>query len=288
MDRRKILAAAVLVLLVLLVVVPFWIAYSSLNPERCQSRATPDSVGLEYSGFTVETGDGVEIRGWHIPGDEDVLFIVMHGYTSCKADERLLRLARELNSRGYPVAMFDFRGHGESEGTTTIGPREVLDLEAVLDYASTLGYEEIVLVGFSMGAAVAIVGGSYDNRVVAIIADSPYYSLDQVIPRWIGSQTPLPAAYGYLIGLYGELLAGVDTSFGPAYVDRVDKPLLVFYGDMDPLLTAQEATEIVAKSPCGKLVRASDAGHVEIAERLGLDKYVDEIEYMLDEVECPE
>ena len=286
MTRRKLLAAALI--LVFLVIIPLGVAYSSLHPERCQSSATPESMGLEYSTFTVKTRDGVEISGWHIPGDEDTLFIVMHGYTSCKADERLLRLARELNSRGYPVVMFDFRGHGESGGTTTIGPREVLDLEAVLDYASSLDYEEIVLVGYSMGAAVAIVAGSSDDRVSAIVADSPYYSLDQVIPRWIGSQTPLPAAYGYLIGLYGGLLAGVNTSFGPAYVDRVDKPLLVFYGGLDPLLTLNEAMDIAGKSPCGKLVAASDAGHVEIAERLGLDKYVDEIEYVVDEVECSE
>lgn len=284
--HRRLLAAVLVALLLILVIIPFGVAYSSLHPARCQSTMTPESLDMEYEDLAFTTQDGVELRGWLIPGDEDTLYMLLHGYTSCKADERLLKLAQALNSRGYPVMLFDFRGHGESGGTTTIGPREVLDLQAALDAAEERGYTRVVLVGYSMGATVVIVGGSGDDRVVAIVADSPYYSLDQVIPRWIGSQTPLPAAYGGLIGIYGELLAGVDTEFGPAHVDSVDKPLLVLYGAKDPLITLDEARDIASRSPCGRLYMVEEAGHVEIAEYMGLDSYVDLITGVEWE-ECP-
>ncbi len=280
-TSRKAAITAIAILVMLLVVIPFAVAYSSVHPERCNTGLTPARFGVDYDDFTVYTRDNVFIRGWVIDQEDDsVVFVIMHGYTSCKSDERLLKLAAALADSGYDVVMFDFRGHGESGGSyTSIGPLEVYDAEAVIDYVSKkFPGEDIVLVGYSMGGAVAIVVGSSDERVTAIVADSPYYLLRDVIPRWIEDTTPLPGAYGVLIGFYGSLLTGQTIDFGPANVDIINKPLLVFYGTEDPLLTLDEAREIAGKSPCGKLVVGEGAGHVGIYKILGFDNYVEIIE----------
>ena len=294
LTRRRAALAAVAVAVLVLVVVPAVIAYSSLHPARCGYGGSPGDQGLRYESFRVTTEDGVEIKGWLVypqGPSRDAAFVVMHGYTSCKADPRLLRLAAELAGDGYYVVLFDFRGHGESGGSTTIGPKEVMDARAVVDWLlERLPGVDVYLVGYSMGGAVAVVYGSQEPRVDGIVADSPYYKLGVVAPRWIGAYTPLPEAYGRLVALWGAIMAGESLDFGPAQVGRVDKPLLVIYGTEDPLVTPGEMREIAGKASCcpppGCLVEVPGAGHVEAWRVLGLQEYVDLVESVA-EAECP-
>jgi len=276
--RKRLAVVAAALLLLAFVVVPAGIAYASLHPARCESTGVPADYGLDYEEFTVVTGDGVRLHGWVIEGSRgDAVFVVMHGYTSCKADPRLLQLAAALNARGFTVVMFDFRGHGESEGTTTIGPLEAeYDVPAVLSYVeSRYPGARIVLQGYSMGAVAAIVAGAGAPGDIVVVADSPYPTLRDVIPRWLKHMMGVPEWYSGIISAWGGILAGVDVDFGPLLLDRVDKPLLVIVGDRDPLVTPEEARAIAAKSCCGEVVVVEGAGHVEAAEVMGLDAYLD-------------
>lgn len=51
---------------------------------------------------------------------------------------------------------FSFRGHGRSGGRSTVGDKEVLDLEAAVEWARSLGHSRVVTVGFSMGGSVVL------------------------------------------------------------------------------------------------------------------------------------
>lgn len=272
-SRKRIILAAAIIIVLFLVVLPAGIAWKSLHPARCDSRETPSDYGLEYTSFTVNTSDGVVLRGWEISpraGEKSAIVILMHGYTSCKADPRLLRVAGRLSSMGYRVVMFDFRAHGESGGgMTTIGP-----LEARYDAPAVIRYVEeehpgrpIVLLGYSMGAVVAIMAGKDEPAVAGIVADSPYPVLEWVIPRWLKSTMGVPEWYSRIIGFWGELFSGVDTRYGPLLLDRVDKPVLVIVGTGDPLITVDEAREIAGKSCCGDTLVVEGAGHIEAAQK---------------------
>ncbi len=279
--RTAAIASAVVLLMLFFVVLPAYAAYSSLHPERSVPVDTPADYGFSFEEFSVETVDGVTIRGWVInPLDEPpAVFIVMHGYTSNRYSDYVRAVANELASRGYTVIVFDFRGHGLSGGDyTTIGPREVLDAKAVIDYASSRWPgRPIILVGFSMGGAVAYVVGAEDDRVTCVVADSPYYRLETVVPRWVENVMGLPAWYGELIQFYGALMAGVNLSFGPANVEHMDKPLLVVYGTLDPLVTRNEMENLAKRSPYGRLLVVEGAEHVRAYKVLGVEKYVDEV-----------
>ena len=54
------------------------------------------------------------------------------------------------------MVSFDFRGHGRSGGLSTMGDREIKDLDVAVRYARELGYRRIAAVGFSMGASVVM------------------------------------------------------------------------------------------------------------------------------------
>jgi len=279
-SRRKKLVAALLVLVVLVfVVVPAYIAYASLHPARCDSTETPGDYGLAYVDVEVVTEDGVLLKGWVIEPaggvEKDAVLVIMHGYTSCKADPDLLAVASAFAKMGYWVVMFDFRGHGESNGTTTIGPKE-----ARYDAPAILGLVEerfpgrpVALLGYSMGGVVAIMAGNGDPRVTAIISDSPYPVLSEVVPRWLKAKMGIPTWYSSLIGFWGSLFSGEDLDFGPMKLESIDKPLLVIVGTEDPLVTPEEAEQIAEKSPRGETLIVEGAGHVEAARVLGIDTY---------------
>lgn len=283
-SRRLKLAlasAAAAAVVAVFVVLPALMAYAALHPSRCIPQGSPTDYGIGYENFTVETDDGIAVSGWLLnpkPGAKTV-FVLLHGYTSCRWSDYMRTVAVELAKRGYTVAVFDFRGHGLSGGSgTTIGPKEVLDAEAVLSYIeSRYPSARVILVGYSMGAAVAYVVGARDPRVSCIVADSPYYRLAAVVPRWIENVMGLPGWYGALIQFYGQLMSGVDLSFGPASVKHVDKPLLVIYGTRDPLLTEEEARDLAGRSPEGRLLVVPGAEHVRSYRVLGVSKYVDKL-----------
>jgi len=132
---------------------------------------------------TFRTTDGKVLRGdFWAQSQPAPTIIVCHGY---RVSRDLLRPVAALEyAGGFNVLLFDFRGHGESESViTSAGSAEVRDLEAALDVAvlqpETLP-GKVVIHGFSMGAAVALLMQPRPE-VAAIVADSPYARLDKVI-----------------------------------------------------------------------------------------------------------
>ncbi len=288
-HRKPLLVSAAAALFVVFIVAPIFIAYLSTHPSDCnvqQALHSPDMWGVRYENFTVTTRDGVSIKGWLIypgNGEGSAVFIVMHSYMKCKASPELLQVAVGLAGRGYYVVVFDFRGHGESGGITTFGPKEVLDAEAVINWTySRLPGKPIYLLGFGMGGVVAIVEGSIDNRVKGIVADSPYMSLRKASARWMASYTPLPSVYAYLVMLWWALLAHLPLDYSPASIHAVDKPYIVIYGTHDPILEPNEAKMLASLGKCcageSCLVIVKGAGHVGTVSVMGIEAYLDVVE----------
>lgn len=77
---------------------------------------------------------------------------------------------KALNSFGFPVLRFNFRGAGLSEGQHDEGRGEIDDVRAALDWLETEFHRPIVFAGFSFGAAVGVQAACPDSRVDSIIA----------------------------------------------------------------------------------------------------------------------
>jgi alpha/beta superfamily hydrolase len=77
---------------------------------------------------------------------------------------------KALNSFGFPVLRFNFRGTGLSEGEHHHGVGEVEDVRVALDWLDGEFHLPLIFAGFSFGAAVGLRAACSDPRVKAAIA----------------------------------------------------------------------------------------------------------------------
>ena len=76
---------------------------------------------------------------------------------------------KALNSLGFPVLRFNFRGTGLSRGEHDNGLGEVEDVRAALDWLDAEFRLPLIFAGFSFGAAVGLRASYTDPRVRALI-----------------------------------------------------------------------------------------------------------------------
>lgn len=76
---------------------------------------------------------------------------------------------KALNSFGYPVLRFNFRGTGLSQGEHDHGNGEVEDVRAALDWLDAEFHLPLLFAGFSFGAAVGLRAACPDARVKAVV-----------------------------------------------------------------------------------------------------------------------
>lgn len=115
--------------------------------------------------------------------NSDTLAIVMHGFTADLGydESRLVpRIASALLQNDFAVLRFDFNGHGKSDGElqdmTVLN--EISDAKAVLDFARTLNYAKIVLIGHSQGGVVAsMLAGYYRDLISKLVLLAPAATL---------------------------------------------------------------------------------------------------------------
>lgn len=76
---------------------------------------------------------------------------------------------KALNSFGFPVLRFNFRGTGLSQGEHDKGSGESEDVRTALDWLDAKFHLPIVFAGFSFGAAVGLRAACADARVRAVV-----------------------------------------------------------------------------------------------------------------------
>ncbi len=238
-----------------------------VHPSRKSIERTPAAVGLAFEDVSFVAADGVALEGWWLPaGEPRATALLLHGYGQNRAE--LLDHAPYLHEAGFDALMFDWRAHGRSGGAfCSLGFHERLDLVAALTYAEARTGRPIVGLGYSMGAAVGILGGADDRRLVALVADSSFAtvegSLDTAFP--ILSQPKLPAFPFASIALrIAELQTGLrSTDIRP--VDVVGRwtprPILFVSGSRDNLVPPSESDALAAAAPFGDVLRLAEAGH---------------------------
>ena len=97
---------------------------------------------------------------------------------------------KALNSFGFPVLRFNFRGTGLSQGDHDHGIGEVDDVRAAFDWLDHEVHLPLIFAGFSFGAAVGLKAACADSRVrAAISAGTP------VVP--VAADTELPRTYTF-------------------------------------------------------------------------------------------
>ena len=113
-----------------------FVAARLTSPVRQPIEQTPGDEGLDFQEVGFESTDGLDLKGWWVPGDDPSQAVVLvHGLEGSKSGQHVLKTASVYSRAGYGVLMFDLRGHGESEGErTTVGYQEVQDVHGALSW----------------------------------------------------------------------------------------------------------------------------------------------------------
>jgi pimeloyl-ACP methyl ester carboxylesterase len=222
---------------------------------------------------TLVTDDGVPIDAIHLRGNKDLAIVVAHGFTLNWQRPNVWRIANRLN-RIAGVLSFDFRGHGRSGGLSTLGDREIKDLDVVVRWARELGYRRVAAVGFSMGASIVLrhaglVGGV--DAVVSVSGPGRWYY------RGTESMRRVHFAVEHRAGRFvtqvwlktrihpaGWKLVPVPPAEAAARISPV--PLLIVHGDKDHYFPPEHARQLyLAAGEPKELWLVPGMGHAEAA-----------------------
>ena len=227
---------------------------------------------------TLVTEDRVPIEAIHLPGPKDLAIVVAHGFTLSWQRPNVWRIANRLNQLA-GVFSFDFRGHGRSGGLSTLGDREIADLDVVVRWARELGYQRVAVVGFSMGASIALRHAGLTGGVDAVVSVS---GPGRWYHRGTESMRRVHFAVEHRIGRFvtrrwlktrispqGWKLVPVPPAEAAAQISPV--PLLIVHGDKDHYFPPEHARQLymAAREP-KELWPMPGMGHAEAACGQGL------------------
>lgn len=199
----------------------------------------------------VTTTDGVALSVLRYGSDDtdtDTAVVFAHGFTGSQRNRKVVDLAERLADGGLTVYTLDFRGHGASDGHSTLGDREVHDLEAVVAVARERA-PRVVAVGASMGGFVTLryagLGGAVDG-VVSIsspaVGHQPALPRARLLRRFVATPTGrwLLVRYGTRVG---ELQPGIATPLELApQISPV--PVVIVHGGRDRYVPMGDAHAI--------------------------------------------
>lgn len=213
----------------------------------------------------LRTADGERLTTVLLDGPGDACVVLAHGFSGSVAKPALRRVAAGL-ARHASVLAYDARGHGGSTGRTTLGDREVLDVDAAVAAARERGFARVVTCGWSMGGSAVVRHAALRGTPVAghLLASPP----DAVVSvsgtsAWSTRATATAAML--------RLHRIVETRSGRAFARRVmgtrvdagawtvpplspldvvarvaPLPLLVVHGDRDGYFAVSHAEQLVA------------------------------------------
>jgi dipeptidyl aminopeptidase/acylaminoacyl peptidase len=175
----------------------FLMLRNTANPRR-PIYFTPQDYGLNFQNIEFNTEDGLKLKGWLVINNEtSPTVIICHGFGTSRSD--VLVLADFIERGGYNILLFDFRGHGESQGWyTSFGYLEQKDLKAALEFLKlnpNIKTKIFGVLGVSMGGSVAIMTAAKTEDIRAVVADSPYVDLDTSIIRHARLLLNLPFSF---------------------------------------------------------------------------------------------
>jgi fermentation-respiration switch protein FrsA (DUF1100 family) len=123
-------------------------------------------------------------------------------------------IAKMLLAHGYPVLLFDLRGHGESGGTRyTLGIEEPRDILAAIDLAAAKAHVDrarVAIIAESLGGGSALMTVQADPSIGPVVTDSAFADGNTVVSESATKYTNLPAWFTPGIVLMSRVFFGLD------------------------------------------------------------------------------
>ncbi|MDA1095929.1 MAG: alpha/beta fold hydrolase [Chloroflexi bacterium] len=297
---RRFILRAVLPLSLLVVGAYFavgWVMVSqAVAAERQPVETTPAAVGLAFDGvaFQPRGASSPELLGWWIPidgsADAESALVLVHGVDSNRArdGEDYLELVRGLHDRGFGLLLFDLRAHGQSGGdVVSAGVFERWDVLGALDYVTAVEgvpWEQVGVLGFSMGAASALLAAEQEPRIRAVVADSSFADVSDLVAGEVAKRTPLSSGVAAYLRPGMEILArlryAIDLSVAKPVraIEALDYPVLLIHSEQDERFPAEYALRLrEAAADARSELWLSPTGEHSRVYKLDVGAYMDRV-----------
>jgi pimeloyl-ACP methyl ester carboxylesterase len=239
---------------------------------------------------TFLTADRVSLaaRRWLADGEPDAAVVLVHGFTAsadCPNVGKVADSLQAIDGLSLDIVSYDARGHGGSEGESTLGDLERHDVAAAVAVARERT-DRVVLVGASMGAIAVLRHAAEDQQVVGAVSIScpARWRLPRTVRAFAAAgMTRTPMGRAAMSRLTGVRIARRWTNPSPPVdlVRRIRRPLAFVHGTADRFIPAADARELwaVAREP-RRLSLVSGMGHA--FDPVGLSEIVASVQWALD------
>lgn len=228
----------------------------------------PEELHLPFTEEFVHGGIG-SFPAWLFPasGEQDTSgtwVIQIHGRGTTRSE--CLRAVPVFHALGIASLVVSYRNDGEAPRTRTgsyaLGATEWRDVDAAIGWALRHGAQRIVLMGWSMGGAIALqvaLGSAHRERIVGVILDSPVVDWRAVL-TYQGRELGLPGPVTELaIGaLRADWTAPATHADGGIPFDRLDMvaranelrhPILILHSDDDGFVPSDSSHDLARARP---------------------------------------
>lgn len=224
----------------------------------------PEELHLPFTSELIGSAVG-PCPAWLFPaGDGEVWVIQVHGRGTTRAE--CLRAVPVFHSVGITSLVVSYRNDGEAPrsraGTYALGATEWRDVDAAVGFARRRGARRIVLMGWSMGGAIALqleLSSAHRDVLAGLILESPVVDW-RVVLGYQAKLLRLPAAVTSLaIGaLQTEWASPMTGSGGAIPFDRLDAvsraaelrhPILILHSDDDGFVPSDASHDLVVARP---------------------------------------
>ncbi len=240
-----------------------------------------------HSGILI-TKDKYKIAYCHYIQGFDKVIIIAHGFYNSKDAVVLQQLAMSLIDT-YDVFMFDFRGHGKSNGLFTWTSKEGEDLKVVINYLDKK-YTKKSIIGFSLGGYISI------NLL------AKYPKVDSLVCVSIPSEFRKIDYHFWKLDWQGDFIYTLFSPEGkkgkgirPGWlwfkkgkpinsVSKITIPILYIHGEKDWVIKPWHSQALYDKTVSNKkLVIIKDGPHAEYLIRDYEEEFISEVKTWLKE-----
>ncbi|NEB01332.1 alpha/beta hydrolase [Streptomyces sp. SID13726] len=143
------------------------------------------ALGLDHTDIDI-VGELGPLPAWFVPGVRDTWVITVHGLGATR--EHALNVMEFLHHHRFPVLTPTYRGDEGAprspDGLHHFGETEWRDLDAAMRHAVQQGARQLVLLGWSTGATMALRATARSplrDRVKGLVLDSPVLSWERTL-----------------------------------------------------------------------------------------------------------
>ena len=212
-------------------------------------------------GIVVKTKDKVKIAANYNKKGHKKVLIIAPGWCMTKDSKAFRQIARAFSS-SYDTICLDFRGHGASGGFYTFSAKEEKDIEAVVDFAKKKNYDEICLMGFSLGAAASSIYAS-KYKVDKLVLVSAPYDFDKIENQMYKKEAWLETFRKFELIRFLTIRPSlfIHKKTKPAdIIDKITCPTFFIAGKKDPTVHLWHTKELYNAAKCKKALKIYENG----------------------------